>query len=176
MNSLIFYPWKSSSIGILLSLLSLALVLILYITEYKMSKSKKICAISFEKKSCYIEILIWNIVCFFTLLWFAAIPTSILAAVYRCKILKKDLSKIREMGLKGGWCLNEEYRKKQIEEFKLKTPEEQNKEIEYYKNFSEKLNPLLVITAFIIPIIIILILWVSGVGYRVQWTRNFVTL
>lgn len=57
-----------------------------------------------------------------------------------------------------------------MEEFKLKTPEEQNKEIVYYKNFSTKLNPLLVIATFIIPIIIILILWVSGVGYRTGGT------
>lgn len=176
MNPIIFKPWENLILGKMLLYISIGLYFVYSIIIMNLNKSKKIRAASFEKKCIYSNLLIFNCAILFNMLWYVSIPIVFMFTLFSYIYSKGDLIKLREMGLNGGWCLNEEYRKQQMEEFKLKTPEEQNKEIEYYKNFSTKLNPLLVISTFIIPIIIILILWASGVGYRVQWISNFVTL
>ena len=165
--NLIFIPWNNLDVAkaVIYSYIGfLYLVCVLFLI---MSRSKKIRYLSFQYYFIYILILVGNVLFLFCLLWYAAFPLLILVTSITYRLMNKDLDKIRKEELLGGWCCNFKYRKQQIEDFKMKSAQEQQEYQEYCTSHPKKLKPLpLVIVSVILPIVITLCLWRSGIGYR----------
>ncbi len=163
----IYFPWNSLDLsGELLQLSGYQAVIVLAII-LAVSYSKKIRYLSFRCYSTYILLYGFNILFLFSLLWYAALPLLILATCSTYKSVQKELNKIRKEELEGGWCCNFKYRKQQIEDFKFKSDQEQQKHREYCASHPKELKPLLLIAlTVILPIAITLCLWLSGIGYR----------
>jgi predicted membrane protein len=165
--NLIFFPWNGLNLSGIFMYISggqLYIVLILFLV---ISYSKKIRYLSFKCYFTYIIVFAVNILSLFCLLWYAALPLLILVTSITYRSMKKELNKIRNEELKGGWCCNFKYRKQQIEEFKFKSTQEQREHQEYCTSHPKELKPLLLfVFSVILPIAITLCLWLSGIGYR----------
>lgn len=131
------------------------------------SYNKKIRHLSFKCYFTYLIMFACNILFLFILLWYAALPVIILITSITYRLMNKDLDKIRKEELLGGWCCNSKYRKQQIEDFKMKSAQEQQEYQEYCTSHPKELKPLLLlIVSVFLPIAITLCLWRSGIGYR----------
>jgi hypothetical protein len=103
----------------------------------------------------------------FVLLWYIALPLIIVADIVTYIGVKKDLEEKRNEELQGAWCCNPERRKQQIMEMRLKTSDEQQAYLDYCNNHSVELKPIIVLLfSVMLPILITLLLWFFGAGYR----------
>ncbi len=165
--SLIFFPWNNINIAEKLIFTSGELLYIIGISFLIISYSKKIRYLTFKCYFTYVLLFTFNILFLFCFLWYAALPLLILVTFSTHRSMNKELNKIRKEELEGGWCCNSKYRKQQIEDFKFKTIEEQQKHREYCASHPKKLKPLLLfMISVFLPIAITLCLWLSGIGYR----------
>jgi hypothetical protein len=161
------FPWRTLNLSGLFMFISIALAFTSIIIFLILANSKKIRYLSFKKLYTYVILLSCNIMLLFIFLWYVALPLVFITTLVTYRSVKKELIVIREQEMKGGWCCNNEYRKKQIEAFKSKSNDEQEEEMKYFLQHPLKLNPaLIIVISVIIPIVLTLCLYACGIGYR----------
>lgn len=161
----IFIQWNSLKLLHLYFYPACGTFLIIFIIEAFCVNNKKIRTISIFKIFFYIKMILLNFAILLIFLHYYSILFIIIYTICLGKCCENELIRLREMGLQGGCYGYEKQRKQQIEEFKLKTNEEQEKIIEYYINYSTKLNPNLLALIILIPLLIVmLIIGISRIG------------
>ena len=166
-DNLIWFPWNSLYLSGIFLYIAIGIFYVSILSCIILSRSTRIRYISFTYYFTYVILFAWNISCSFVFLRYAALPVLIFSTLIFFKIMKKELNKIRKEEFLGGRCCNSKYRKQQIRDFKMKSAQEQQEYQEYCTSHPKKLKPLpLVIVSVILPIVITLCLWRSGIGYR----------
>jgi hypothetical protein len=166
-TDLTVFPWNSLDIAGIFVYISGGLFYAVCTAFLIVSRSKKIRYLSFKCYFTYIVLFAGSILFLFIFLWYTALPIIIIVSALTYRSTKKELDKIREEEMGGGWCCNFKYRKQQVEDFKFKPDEEQEAHREYCIRHPVVLKPkIIVLFCIMIPIAITLILWLCGVGYR----------